>query len=55
MSLRRFRLRFREPVDIKPLVGVEGVSLVGQESDIDVTLQVEGEVDRLIKALAPSL
>ncbi len=52
MSLRRFRLRFREPVDIKPLARLEGVSLVGKKSDLEVTLQVEGEVDRLIKALA---
>jgi ABC-2 type transport system ATP-binding protein len=52
MSLRRFRLRFRESVDIMPLTRLEGVSLVGQKSGMDVTLQVEGEVDRLIKALA---
>ena len=52
MSLRRIRLRFREAVDIKPLIELDGVSLVAQEGGRDVTVQVEGEVDRLIKALA---
>jgi ABC-2 type transport system ATP-binding protein len=52
MSLRRFRLRFREPVDIQAIVAVDGVSLVRESSATDYTLQVEGEVDRLIKALA---
>ena len=52
MSLRRIQLRFREQVDIEPLLRVEGVSLVEQKSNLEATLQVEGEVDRLLKALA---
>ena len=52
MSLRRFRVRFREAVNLKCLGQVYGVSLIGQEKGIDVTLQVEGEVDPLIKLLA---
>jgi len=51
MSLRRFRLRFREPVDIDPLTAVEGVTLVERKGDREATLQVEGEVDGFIKAL----
>ncbi|NLA12017.1 MAG: ABC transporter ATP-binding protein, partial [Firmicutes bacterium] len=52
MSLRRYRIRFRKPVDIKPLLAIEGVRSVGPPGDLGITLQVEGEVDRLIKALA---
>ncbi len=52
MSLRRFRVRFREPVNSESLAGIEGVSLLRQEGGVNVTLQVEGEVDLLIKALA---
>jgi ABC-2 type transport system ATP-binding protein len=52
MSLRRFRVRFREAVNLERLGQVDGVSLIGQEKGIDVTLQVEGEVDPLIKFLA---
>ncbi len=51
LSLRRIRVRFREPVDVKPLVELDGVSLVARDGR-EVTVQVEGEVDRLIKALA---
>ncbi len=52
MSLRRIRVRFRDRVDLTPLLGIDGVSLIRQEGPSDVTLQVEGEVDDLIKALA---
>jgi ABC-2 type transport system ATP-binding protein len=52
MALRRIRLRFRQPVDPEPLTRVEGVSLLSRDDDTGVTLQVEGEVDGLIKALA---
>ena len=52
MSIRRYRVRFCEPVDPSPLAALEGVTPVGQAGDREITLQVEGEVDRLIKALA---
>jgi ABC-2 type transport system ATP-binding protein len=52
MSVRRFRLRFRERVNIPSLTSLAGVSLVQQTSDLDVILQVEGDVDPLVKALA---
>ncbi|MDW7650268.1 MAG: ABC transporter ATP-binding protein [Bacillota bacterium] len=52
MSLRRYRLRFREPVNIKPVISLEGISLIRENNGTDFTIQVEGEVDRLVKALA---
>ncbi|HEX6383510.1 MAG TPA: ABC transporter ATP-binding protein, partial [Anaerolineae bacterium] len=51
MSLRRVRVRFREPVDPSPLANVPGISLLTQNG-ASATLQVEGEMDGLIKALA---
>ncbi|HSJ55079.1 MAG TPA: ABC transporter ATP-binding protein [Anaerolineae bacterium] len=52
MALRRIRVRFKHPVDPERLAGVAGVSLLSRDDDMGVTLQVEGEVDGLIKALA---
>jgi ABC-2 type transport system ATP-binding protein len=54
MTLRRLHIRFQQPVDVAPLARIEGVSLVGaaDRNGMHVTVQVEGEVDRLIKALA---
>jgi ABC-2 type transport system ATP-binding protein len=51
MEMRRVRLRFREAVDATPLANVEGVSLLAQSNGLYATLQVEGEMDALIKAL----
>ncbi len=51
MEMRRVRLRFRSPVDATPLAAVEGVSLLSQGDGMFATLQVEGEMDGLIKAL----
>jgi ABC-2 type transport system ATP-binding protein len=52
MALRRARVRFKEAVDLGPLAEVEGVSLLSESNDNVATLQVEGEIDGLIKALA---
>jgi len=52
MTMRRVRIRFKHPVDPSPLKNIEGVSLLSQSNGIDITLQVEGEMDGLIKALA---
>jgi ABC-2 type transport system ATP-binding protein len=52
MSMRRVRVRFKEPVDPARLTAVKGVSLLSQGNGVNVTLQVEGEIDALIKALA---
>jgi ABC-2 type transport system ATP-binding protein len=51
MSLRRVRVRFSEPIDPSPLAHVPGISLLSQNG-ANATLQVEGEIDGLIKALA---
>jgi len=52
MALRRLRIRFRETVDPAPLAEVEGVSLLSQSNGKEVVVQVEGEMDGLVKALA---
>jgi ABC-2 type transport system ATP-binding protein len=51
MVSRRIRIRFREVVDPQPLTQVPGVSLISCD-DTQVTVQVEGELDGLVKALA---
>lgn len=51
MDLRRIRIRFQEVVNLAPLANVPGVSLLAK-NDLHATVQVEGELDGLIKALA---
>jgi ABC-2 type transport system ATP-binding protein len=50
--VRRVHVRFRETVDPEPLAQVEGVDLLSQRNGLHATLQVAGEMDQLIKALA---
>ncbi len=52
MAMRRVQIRFKQPVDPGSLADIEGVSLLSQSNGINVTLQVEGEMDGLIKTLA---
>jgi ABC-2 type transport system ATP-binding protein len=52
MSLRRVQVRFQEPVNTEPLGRVQGVSLLAHSNGLSATLQVEGAMDGLIKALA---
>ena len=52
LAMRRLHIRFKRPVDPTDLTKVAGVSLVSTGNGATVTLQVEGEVDDLIKALA---
>ena len=52
ITLHRVRVRFKEPVDPEPLTAVDGVSLLSHSDGDTVALQVEGEMDGLIKALA---
>jgi ABC-2 type transport system ATP-binding protein len=52
MVMRRVWVRFRETVDPAPLTEVEGITLLSQSNGIRAHLQVEGEMDGLIKALA---
>ncbi|HEX9596790.1 MAG TPA: ABC transporter ATP-binding protein [Anaerolineales bacterium] len=51
-SLNRVRVRFQKPVDSASLAKVKGVTVLSEENGSGVRLQVEGEVDELIKALA---
>lgn len=51
-AIRRVRVRFRQPVDAQQLAAVPGVSVLAQEDGSGFLLQVEGEMDHLIKSLA---
>jgi ABC-2 type transport system ATP-binding protein len=51
-ALHRARIRFKQPVDIGPLANVPGVVVLSQDDGMSVLLQVEGEMDDLIKTLA---
>jgi len=52
MSMRQVNIRFLEIVDPSPLHGIPGVSLESLAPGDQVSLQVEGSLDQLIKALA---
>jgi ABC-2 type transport system ATP-binding protein len=52
MEMRRLRVRFKEPVDTSALARVEGISLLSHHNGLFVTLQVEGEMDDVVKTLA---
>ena len=51
-SLHRARIRFKQPVDGNALANVPGVKVLSQDEGKAVTLQIEGEMDKLIKTLA---
>jgi ABC-2 type transport system ATP-binding protein len=51
-ALRRAKVRFKQPVEVSPLANVPGVTVLSQDDGTSVLLQVEGEMDRLVKALA---
>ena len=50
-ALRHVTVRFLEPVDSSSLADVHGVKVLSGNGSLDVTVQVEGHMDRLIKAL----
>jgi ABC-2 type transport system ATP-binding protein len=52
MALRRVVVSFLEPSDLSPLEDIEGVKVLSRGADSQATLQVEGHMDQLIKALA---
>jgi ABC-2 type transport system ATP-binding protein len=52
MALRRVRVRFKQAVDPAALARIEGVAVLPGGNGAHVHLQVEGEMDGLIKALA---
>lgn len=51
-ALRRVRLRFREAAPSEALSGIPGVKILAAGDGLSLLLQVEGEMDALIKALA---
>jgi ABC-2 type transport system ATP-binding protein len=51
-AMRRVYIRFKEPVDESALTAVQGVNVLSRDDGQSLTLQVEGEMDTLIKALA---
>ncbi len=51
-ALHRARIRFKQPVDIGLLSNIPGVVVLSQDDSTSVLLQVEGEMDDLIKAVA---
>jgi ABC-2 type transport system ATP-binding protein len=51
-AFRRVRIRFRQPVDGAALGTLPGVKVLNQDSNLSVLLQVDGDMDGLIKRLA---
>ena len=51
-SLRRVRIQFKNAVDPQRLGNLPGVTVLSQDDGQKLTLQVEGEMDALVKALA---
>jgi ABC-2 type transport system ATP-binding protein len=51
-ALNRARVRFNKKVDHAKLAKVPGVTLLSQSNGVEVYLEIEGEIDPLIKALA---
>jgi ABC-2 type transport system ATP-binding protein len=52
MAIRRVKIRFLEPVDPAPLTKIDGIKLVSSRNGREIIVQVEGDLDRLIKTLA---
>ena len=52
MTMRKVRVRFKKMVDTSPLVKLEGIYLLSKGNGLDITLKVEGDMDKLIKTLA---
>jgi ABC-2 type transport system ATP-binding protein len=51
-SLHNVQIRFKQPVDAKEFEALQGVKILLTEDGASLTLQVEGEMDALIKSLA---
>jgi ABC-2 type transport system ATP-binding protein len=51
-ALRRIKIRFKQPVDSNVLAKVPGVTLLSPGDGTSMLLQMEGEMDGLIKTLA---
>jgi ABC-2 type transport system ATP-binding protein len=51
-SMRQVRIRFQQPTEADELFNLPGVELLTQDDGLSILLQVEGEMDVLIKTLA---
>jgi ABC-2 type transport system ATP-binding protein len=51
-SMRQVRIRFQQPTEAEELYKLPGVELIAKDDGLGVLLQVEGEMDALIKTLA---
>jgi ABC-2 type transport system ATP-binding protein len=52
MSIRRVQVRLIDPIDPEIFRSIAGVKLVSSRNGLEVTLEVGGDMDRLIKFLA---
>jgi ABC-2 type transport system ATP-binding protein len=51
-TLRRITIRFKKPTDINDLVGLPGVEMLSQVDQTKIKLQVTGDMEMLVHALA---
>ncbi|HYN87078.1 MAG TPA: DUF4162 domain-containing protein, partial [Ardenticatenaceae bacterium] len=51
-AVRRARVRFKQPVGDDIFAGLPGVAVLARDGETSYLLQVEGEMDTLIKTLA---
>ena len=51
-SMRKVRIRFQRPTEAEELNKIPGVELIAKDDGMGILLQVEGQMDVLIKALA---
>ena len=51
-SMRQVRIRFQQPTDAEELYNLPGVELLAKDDSMGILLQVEGQMDTLIKTLA---
>lgn len=51
-SMRQVRIRFQQPTKAEDLYEIPGVELLAKDDNMGILLQVEGQMDALIKTLA---
>ena len=51
-SMRQVRIRFQQPTETEELYNLPGVELLAKDDSMGILLQVEGQMDTLIKTLA---
>ena len=51
-SMRQVRIRFQQPTEAEEIYKLPGVELIAKDDGLGILLQVEGQMDALIKTLA---